>query len=60
LTRKCDINRILWVMVNRQSDGRSENSVLDFKISSFRKRDECDIYLNLVKKHLSIVNIRIN
>jgi hypothetical protein len=47
-------------MVNRQSDGRSENSVLDFKISSFRKRDECDIYLNLVKKHLSIVNIRIN
>jgi hypothetical protein len=45
--------------VNRQSDGRSENSVLLFKISSFRKGDVCDIYLNKAKKQLTIVNIRI-
>jgi hypothetical protein len=34
----------LEIGVNRQSDGRSENSVLLFKISSFRKGDVCDIY----------------
>jgi hypothetical protein len=33
--------------------------VLFFKISSFRKRDECDINFTIGRKQITIVNIRI-